>query len=508
MILVALLLLLLLGGAGAWAAERAGPDWPGRVALAVLAAAAALVLALWIGADAAALPGRGGWIAEARAPWIAPLGISFHLAMDGLSLVMVALTVGLGIAAVLASRIDIHRRTGFFHFTVLWTLAGAVGVFLAMDLFLFFVFWEAMLVPMYFVIAVWGHERRVPAAIKFVVYTQGSGLLLLAATLALAAAHHDRTGIASFAYADLLATDLSPAAGLWIMLGFFAAFAVKLPVVPLHTWLPDAHTEAPTGGSVILAGILLKTGGYGLVRFVWPLFPDAAAAFAPVAMALGVAGILYGAVLAFAQTDVKRLVAYTSVAHLGFVLLGVFAGTAKALQGAVFQMVAHGLSTGALFIVAGLLQARLGTRDMGRMGGLWPAMPRLGALTLFFAVAALGLPGLGNFVGEFLVLWGTLERSIPFAAVAAMGLVTAVLYALALVQRTFHGEAPHGDAPAGPPPRDAGPGATVALAVMALAVAWLGLFRQTGLDAAAPALEALLQAADGTVTAAAGGPGR
>ena len=234
----------------------------------------------------------------------------------------------------LASWTEIQEAVGFFHLNLLWVLAGIAGVFLAMDLFLFYFAWELMLVPMYFLIAIWGHERRVYAAVKFFLFTQLSGLLMLIAILALYFAHHTATGIFTFEYADLLGTPLSPHAALWIMLGFFVAFAVKLPMFPLHTWLPDAHTEAPTAGSVVLAGLLLKTGAYGLLRFVMPLFPAAARAFAPVAMVLAVIGILYGAILAFAQTDLKRLVAYTSVSHLGFVLLGIFAWNKLALQGA------------------------------------------------------------------------------------------------------------------------------------------------------------------------------
>ena len=223
------------------------------------------------------------------------------------------------------------------------------------------------------------------------------------------------------------------------MLGFFAAFAVKLPAVPLHTWLPDAHTEAPTAGSVILAGLLLKTGAYGMLRFVVPLFPDAAAHFAPVAMTLGVVGILYGAILAFAQTDLKRLVAYTSVSHLGFVLLGIFAWNKLALQGAVMQMICHGLWTGALFILVGVLQDRIHTRDMGRMGGLWTVAPRMGAVAMFFAMASLGLPGLGNFVAEFLVLLGAYQVSIALTAIATAGLVVATVYSLWIIHQAFHG---------------------------------------------------------------------
>src|SRR5579872_2267581 len=234
-----------------------------------------------------------------------------------------------------------------------------------------------MLVPMYFLIAIWGHENRVYAAVKFFIFTQLSGLLMLVAILALYIIHHQATGVYTFEYQDLLNTKLSARAEMWIMLGFFIAFAVKLPVVVLHTWLPDAHTEAPTAGSVILAGLLLKTGAYGMLRFVFPLFPHAARTLAPFAMALGVAGILYGALMAFSQTDLKRLVAYTSVSHLGFVLVGIFVGNDLALQGALMTMLCHGISTGALFILVGALQDRIHTREMGRMGGLWTTVPRL-----------------------------------------------------------------------------------------------------------------------------------
>jgi NADH-quinone oxidoreductase subunit M len=289
--------------------------------------------------------------------------------MDGLSLLLVLLTVLLGLMAVVASWSEIRERVGFFHFNLLWVLAGIVGVFLALDLFLFYVFWEMMLVPMYFLIGIWGHESRIYAAIKFFIFTQASSLLMLLAIVTLFFLHHQQFGVYTFDYIALLGTPLGPGMAMWLMLGFFVAFAVKLPVVPFHTWLPDAHTEAPTAGSVILAGLLLKTGAYGLLRFVVPLFPEAARAFAPAAMVLGVIGILYGAVLAFAQTDLKRLVAYTSISHLGFVVLGIFAWNEWALQGAVMQMICHGLSTGALFILVGALQERLQTRDMGRMGG-------------------------------------------------------------------------------------------------------------------------------------------
>ena len=354
-------------------------------------------------------------------PWIPALGIGFHLAMDGLSLLLVLLTVFLGMAAVLASWTEIERDVGFFHFNLMATLTGIIGVFIAMDLFLFYFFWELMLVPMYFLIALWGHERRRYAAMKFFLFTQLSGLAMLAAILGLFFIHGSETGIYTFDYLQLLGTPVPPNAARLILAGFLAAFLVKLPAVPFHTWLPDAHTEAPTAGSVILAGLLLKTGAYGIIRFAVPLLPGAATEFAPVAMAIAVIGILYGALLAFAQTDIKRLVAYTSVSHMGFVLLGIFAWNEVALQGAVIQMLCHGVGTGALFILCGALQERIDTRDTQRMGGLWDASPRMGAIWIFFALAALGLPGMGNFVGEFLVLLGTYRVSVPMTVLAATG---------------------------------------------------------------------------------------
>jgi len=487
MILLWVFLVPLIGGMVAWLAERRGADWPRWVSLAVLAIDLALVVTLWAQHyDAVAVAARGTWFADLDLPWIPPLGIRFHLGIDGLSLLLILLTLGLGIMAVATSWSEITERVGFFHFNLLWTLAGTVGVFLALDLFLFFFFWELMLVPMYFLIAIWGHEKRVYAAIKFFLFTQGSGLLMFVAILALYFIQYRQTGVPSFDYFSLSHTRLDPATERWMMLGFFVAFAVKLPAVPFHPWLPDAHTEAPTAGSVILAGVMLKTGAYGLLRFAVPLFPAAAVGFAPVAMALGVAGILYGAVLAFAQDDMKRLVAYTSVSHLGFVLLGIYAWNELALQGVVVQMLAHGLSTGALFILVGALQERLHTRDLRQMGGLWARMPRLAAIGMFFAVASLGLPGLGNFVGEFLILLGVYQEAPGFAAAGAVGLVTAVIYALILVQRAFHGE-PRG-AVALP---DLSARHMTVMAAMIATLVWLGLYPQPVFDTAGPGLSNL-----------------
>jgi NADH-quinone oxidoreductase subunit M len=341
---------------------------------------------------------------------------------------------------------------------------------------------------MYFLIAIWGHEQRAYAAMKFFIFTQASGLLMLVSVLCLATIHQGNTGIWSFSYFDLLNTQMAAQTAYWLMLGFFVAFVVKLPGFPFHTWLPDAHTQAPTAGSVILAGVLLKTGAYGLIRFAVPLFPQASMEFAPIALWLGAAGVVYGAVLAFAQTDFKRLIAYSSVSHMGFVLLGVYAWNQLALQGAVMQMVAHGFSTAALFMIAGSLQERLHTRDMREMGGLWHNMPRMGAVAMFFIVASLGLPGLGNFVAEFLVLLGLFQVDRWLTVVAALGLITGAAYSLLLMQRSFQGEPDESRQLT-----DFGTREMLTMALMMVALIVLGLYPQPVLDMAQPVLEGLLQ---------------
>src|SRR5271168_3443394 len=356
MILLSLILILLVGGTACWIVAARHATAARWIAVASVAANLLLTLGAWIASAGRSEPVTRRWLEECNLDWIAQFGIRFHLALDGLSLALLLLTYFLGIVAILSSWAEIRHRVGFFYFNLLWILAGITGVFLAADLFLFYLSWELMLVPMYFLIGLWGHERRIYAATKFFLFTQLSGLLMLVAIISLAVLHQHATGSFTFDYEALLHTPLSPHAARLLMLGFFVAFAVKLPAFPLHTWLPDAHTEAPTAGSVILAGLLLKTGAYGMLRFVIPLFPHAAHEFTPVALVLAVTGIVYGAVMAFSQTDLKRLVAYTSVSHLGFVLLGIFSWNPLALQGAIMTMICHGLSTGGLFVLVGGLQ--------------------------------------------------------------------------------------------------------------------------------------------------------
>lgn len=485
MILLWLILIPLIAGLIAWAAARWSTSAARWISLIAVLMDFGLTLQLWIAKSHAGLT---AWFEQANWAWIPQFGVRFHLAIDGLSLLLLMLTFFLGALSILASWREITQAVGFFHLNLLWILAGLAGVFLAVNLFLFYFAWELMLVPMYFLIAIWGHENRLYAAVKFFIFTQLSGLLMLIAILALFFLHHGATGIYTFEYHDLMGTPMSANAEMWIMLGFFIAFAVKLPVVVLHTWLPDAHTEAPTAGSVILAGLMLKTGAYGLLRFVLPLFPHAAHAFAPIAMALGVAGILYGALLAFGQTDLKRLVAYTSVSHLGFVLLGIFVWNGLALEGALMTMICHGISTGALFVLVGALQDRIHTREMDRMGGLWSAAPRLSGAALFFALASLGLPGLGDFVGEFLVLLGTFRQSIVLAVLAAIGVLFATFYALRLVQRTFQGPNPYNWHIADLVPREG-----FVMALMIAALLWLGLYPRPVLDTFEPVMARLEQ---------------
>ena len=483
MILVAILLLLV-AGVAAWASERiAGANAPRWVSLFAFAAGLAWAFfEYWHGAV-------DGLYARQAFAWIPRFGINVALELDGLSLLLVALTMFLGIVAVVSSWDETENGHGFFQFNILWVMAGVVGVFTAMDLFLFFFFWEVMLIPMYFLIAIWGHENKGYASMKFFLFTQISGLLMLLAILALVFFAHGATGELTFGYAALknLAPNISADIRMWLMLGFFVAFATKLPSVPLHTWLPDAHTQAPTAGSVILAGILLKTGAYGIIRFAVPLFPEASREFAWWGMLLGTASILYGGALAFSQSDFKRLVAYSSIAHMGFILLGVYAFNEQGMQGAVMTMIAHGFSTAALFMMAGALQQRLHSREMSDMGGLWKHAPRMGAMTMCFVVASVGMPGLGNFVGEFLALLGAFESSVWLAVAATAGIVVAALYGLYLLQRSFQGE-PNPNVRA---LRDFGAREMSVMILMLLGLVWLGVYPQPVLDLSATTIAGL-----------------
>jgi NADH-quinone oxidoreductase subunit M len=437
MILLILIAVLMAGGVLCWITDQRNPSAAKWIAL--VAVIADFMLAMYLAITYKSVPVEVSWFFDYRLAWIPDFGISFHVALDGLSLAMLLLTFFLGTASVLCSWNEIREKKGFYFFNLLWTLAGISGVFIAMDLFLFYFFWEVMLVPMYFLISIWGDTNRRYAAYKFFIFTQAGGLLMLIAILALYFLHAQQTGIYTFDYFALVKTTLQPASARWIMGGFLIAFLIKLPMVPFHNWLPDAHSEAPTAGSLILAGLLLKTGAYGIIRFVLTIFPQASAEFTWWAMLFGVIGIVYGAFLAYAQTDIKRLIAYTSVSHMGFVLLGAFSFSEIALQGVIMQMLTHGISTGALFLLAGMLKERLHTRNIEQMGGLWRLMPSMGGTAMLFTMASLGLPMLGNFIAEMLILLGTFSVNPAFTIIASLGLVFSALYSLRLMQKVFLG---------------------------------------------------------------------
>jgi NADH-quinone oxidoreductase subunit M len=367
--------------------------------------------------------------------WIPEWGISYSTGVDGISLWLVLLTTFLMPLGVLSSWSITKRAKPYFVF-LLALETGMLGVFAALDLFLFYLFWEATLVPMYFLIGMWGYGRRIYAAMKFFLFTLVGSLLMLVAILAL---YFAVEGTQTFDYRSLLGTKLSPEMQRLLFLAFFASFAVKVPLVPVHTWLPDAHTEAPTAGSVMLAAVLLKMGAYGLIRFGIPLFPDAARELVPLILTLAVIGILYGAAVAAMQRDLKRLVAYSSVAHLGFVVFGLFGGSPQGMTGGILQMVNHGLSTGALFMLVGALYDRRHTRLIADYGGLGKTVPVLAGIFLFVALSSLGLPGLNGFVGEFLILIGTFLIHRWWVVPATFGIVLAAVYLLWAYQRVFHG---------------------------------------------------------------------
>jgi NADH-quinone oxidoreductase subunit M len=381
-----------------------------------------------------------------RAEWIPGLGISYHLGVDGISMLLILLTTLLTAVSILASFTAITSRVKAYMVTFLLLETGMIGVFASLDLFLFYIFWEVMLIPMYLLIGVWGGPRRVYAAVKFILYTVAGSLLMLVAILYLYFAHHTATGQYTFDLLALYDTPLGAQAQLLCFIAFALAFAIKVPMFPFHTWLPDAHVEAPTAGSVILAGVLLKMGVYGFLRFAIPLFPDAALTCTPWIVGLAVIGIVYGALVAMVQRDVKKLVAYSSVSHLGFVMLGLFVWNAQGLSGGILQSINHGLSTGALFLAVGILYERRHTREISDFGGLAATLPWFAALFLIACLSSLGLPGLNGFIGEFLILIGAF-RAWPDAgaigkvvsAISATGVILGAIYLLWMYQRVMFG---------------------------------------------------------------------
>ena len=370
--------------------------------------------------------------------WIRAFGASYKIGVDGISLWLVVLTAFLFPICVLASW-NVSRNPKLFMGLLLGLETAILGVFLSMDLLLFYVFWEGMLVPMYFLIGYWGYDRRIYAAVKFFLYTLFGGLIMLAGIIVVGFQARSALGRVTFDYEQLSQVAFSTGIQKWLFVAFFAAFAIKIPLFPFHTWLPDAHTEAPTAGSIILAGVLLKLGGFGFLRYSLPLFPDAARDAVPWVVALALIGIVYGAIVCAMQKDLKRLIAYSSISHLGFVVLGIFVFTIQGLSGGTLQMISHGLSTGALFLLVGMLYERRHTREISDFGGLAATAPVYAGLFLIVALSSLGLPGLNGFVGEFLVILGAFARNRVWAVIAATGVIFAALYLLWAYQRVFHG---------------------------------------------------------------------
>ena len=433
--LVGAILVLLAGGSG----DRRDREPAVRtLALAVSLATFLVTILLWWRFD----PTSADYQFVERHAWIPAFGIQYLVGVDGISLLLVVLTGFLTPLALLSSWDSVHKNVKMFSFFILALESSMLGVFVSIDLFLFYVFWDFVLIPMYFLIGIWGYERRVYAAVKFILYTMAGSVLMLVAIIGLAYAYASTSATVtpSFNLLDLYAVRLSWPMEMWFFLAFAVAFLIKVPLFPFHTWLPDAHVEAPTAGSIILAGVMLKMGTYGLLRFAFPLFPSAAMYFAPWIGVLAVIGIIYGALVAMVQPDMKKLVAYSSVSHLGFVVLGLCAMNVQGAQGAVYQMLNHGVSTGGLFMIVGMLSDRRHTRLISEFGGLKAVMPRLVAAFLLITLASIALPGMNGFVGEFLILVGTFLWSSTLAAFAATGVILSAVYMLWMFQRVNYGE--------------------------------------------------------------------
>jgi NADH-quinone oxidoreductase subunit M len=427
------LLVLLAGGRG----DR--PEREGlvrNVALGVSLLSFASTLYLWWVFD----PASADFQFVENREWLPHFGISYHLGVDGISLFLVVLTGLLTPLSLLCSWESVHKNVKLFSFFLLALESAMLGVFVAIDLFLFYIFWDAVLIPMYFLIGIWGYERRIYAAVKFILYTMVGSILMLVAIIGLSYAHQAAAGTQTFNLLELYGTALSWRMEKWFFLAFALAFLIKVPLFPFHTWLPDAHVEAPTAGSVILAGVMLKMGTYGLLRFAFPLFPHAAEYFAPWIAIFAVIGIVYGALVAMVQPDMKKLVAYSSVSHLGFVVLGLCAVNVNGVQGSVYQMLNHGVSTGGLFMIVGMLSDRRHTRLISEYGGLKAVMPRLVAAFLLVTLSSIALPGMNGFIGEFLILLGAFRWHPVITVFAATGVILSAVYMLWMFQRVNYGE--------------------------------------------------------------------
>jgi len=464
-----------------------------RVTLGVTLVHLALALPLWWLYD----PAGPAYQLVERVPWVEAFGVEYHLGIDGVSALLALLTVFLMPLAVLGGWRYIDERVKAYHALMLVLTTGMLGVFFALDLFVFYVFWEVMLVPMYFLIGVWGGAERIYAAIKFFLYTFLGGLLMLVGILALYFHHEAATGTFSTSLESLVALDLPAGTQMWLFVAFALAFAIKVPMFPFHTWLPDAHVQAPTAGSVILAGVLLKMGTYGFYRFAMPLFPEATRAVLPVIGVLAVIGILYGAMVALVQPNVKKLVAYSSVSHLGFVMLGLFALNATGVQGSVIQMINHGLSTGALFFICGMLYERRHTYAIADFGGLSASMPVFAAVFMIVTLSSIGLPGLNGFVGEFLILVGMFRTHPWMAGIATIGVILAAYYMLRMFQRVMFGPV---DDEANRDLPDLGARELAVLLPIVALIVWIGVYPKPFLDRTAPSVDRFVETVSGGVS--------
>jgi NADH-quinone oxidoreductase subunit M len=427
-------------------------------------------------------PNVAGLQFETRLPWIADWGVYYHIGLDGYNLLLVLLTAFLGPLVVAGAFSAIQKDIKLFYSMVFFIQFAMLGTFVAQDLLLFYIFWETMLIPMFLIIGIWGGERRIYATLKFVLYTAFGSILMLAALIYLVWSQYQSTGTLSFAFTDLFGTRLSVREQGWMLAAFALSFAIKVPMVPLHTWLPDAHVEAPTTGSVILAGVLLKMGTYGFIKLGFPLFPQASQLAMPIIMALAVVSIVYGACLALVQTDIKKIIAYSSISHLGYVMLGLASLDLLGIQGAIIQMVSHGLTAAGLFLMVGMIYERCHTRELAAYGGLAKALPAYSVFFMILTLAAIGLPTTSGFTGEFLVLLGAFNSAWPkhlvgdsaplvFAVVAVSGVVLGALYMLYFAQRFLYGttKVPHG------PVADLNRREKLILITLLVPVFWLGL---------------------------------
>jgi NADH-quinone oxidoreductase subunit M len=489
-ILPALLILPLIGVVGIFVNGSMSADGdaenpvavPGAaraIAFWVLLAEFVLSVGLWWSFD----PTMPGWQAVFDVPWIGPWNARFTLGIDGIALLMILLTTFMMPLAVLGSWTSIRVKTHSYYALLLVLTTGMLGVFMALDMLVFYVMWEVMLVPMYFIIGIWGGERRIYASLKFFIYTMAGSLLMLVAIIYLyRAGANPMGGESSFSYDHLLNfARFSPTAGLWLFGAFFLAFAVKVPMFPFHTWLPDAHVEAPTAGSVILAAIMLKMGTFGFLRFAVPFFPEAAMdpRVRGVILALAVIGIVYGALVAMVQPDFKKLVAYSSVSHLGFVMLGIFALTLQSVQGALMIMISHGISTGALFFLIGMIYERKHSRMIAAYGGIARVVPLFAFLLTFVALSSIGLPGTNGFIGEFLVLIGSFTTAPLLTVIAATGVIFAAAYLLWALQRMIFNPL---DKPANAHLTDLNRRELALLTPLVVAIIWIGVYPKPILD--------------------------